>query len=338
MRLGRSKFIAGTILGSLGSGMGLRYPAGAAEFTYKWSCDVAPDHPIYIHATEAAQNILRESNGRLEVRVFPNGQLGGQAQMVPLLRTGGVEMATSFDAVTEAVVPACGITAIPFAFSSHHVAWRAIGGPLNPYVRNAVSKVGLYAFKQSWDVGFRQIENNLRPVATPKDLAGLKLRIPPSATETVLFKGLNASPSDVNSAELYSAIQTHLVDGLAVPLFTLTSRKMWEVLKYVSLSDHILTNYRLIANTPAMDRLPKDLRDIMERNADASGERCSQESDHADIALRPRLKANGMIFNDVDRLAFREAIHKAGLYVQWRQRYGDEVWHLLETGTGQKLD
>ena len=337
MRLARSKAIAAAVAGPLAIGIGMRYPGDAAEFTYKWSCDVAADHPLFTYATEATRNVLRDSNGRLEVRAFPNGQLGGQAQMVPLLRTGAVEMATSFDAVTEAVVPICGITAIPFAFANHHVAWRAIGGPLNAYVRNAISKVGLYACEQSWDIGFRQIETNVRPVSEPKDLAGLKLRIPPSATETVLFKGLNASPTDVNAAELYGAIQTHLVDGLAIPLYGLAARKMWDVLKYVSLSNHILSNYRLIANVDAMQRLPKDLRDVLERNANASGARCSNYSDHADIALQPQLKANGMIFNDVDRPAFKSAIRAASLYAQWRQRYGEEVWRLLESGTNQRL-
>ena len=314
-----------------------RYPAGAAEFTYKCSTDVTADHPIAARAIEYAAKITQASNGRLEIRVFPNQTLGGQNAIMGLLRTGAVEMVVNYDAITETVVQVAGMSAIPFAFLTHQDAWKAMDGAFGKYIRAAIAKAGIYTMDRAWDAGFREVENSARPIRLPADMRGIKIRIPDSPIETGLFKTLGATPTAVNSNEMYGALQTHLVDGLDVPLVVLQVRKLYEVQKYVSYTHHMWTSYEMLVNNDAWQKLPRDLRDLTERNFNAAASATRDDALKADVQFEAQLKAQGMQFNPVDIPAFRTALKSAGFYAQWRDHYGAEAWTQLENAIGQQL-
>ena len=311
-----------------------RSRSDAAEFTYKLSTDVSADHPVTVRALEAAAKITAESGGRLEVRVFPNSTIGAQAQTLALLRSGALEFAINADTITESVVPVAGISATPFAFATHEDAWRTMDGPLGKFVHAALAPVGLYAFERSWDAGFRQMENNVRPINTVKDLQGLKMRVADSPIETALFKGLGASPTQVNGSEQYVALQTHLVDGTGVPLSVISTRKMYEVLKYASITNHMWTGYTALASVAAWQRLPDSLRELCAHYFDAAALSTRKDFLNLDSTLQTQLAAAGMQFNKADIPSFRAGIHAAGLYGQWRDRYGAQAWAMLEASVG----
>jgi TRAP-type C4-dicarboxylate transport system substrate-binding protein len=174
----------------------------------------------------------------------------------------------------------------------------------------------------------------VRPINTPADLRGLKMRVPVSPLWTSLFSALGASPSSINMAETYSALQTHIVDGQENPLAVIDTTKMYEVQKYCSLTNHMWDGYWLLANRRMFEKLPKDMSALMTAafNAAALDER-------ADVAalngsLQGKLAAAGMVFNTVDAAPFRQTLRDAGFYKDWRARYGEEAWHVLEGAVG----
>ena len=293
MRLSRVGFLSRTAAPAAFAGVGfVRFPAGAAEFAFKVSVDTAADHPLAVRAAEAAAAATQQSNGRLDVRLFPNNTLGGQDKIISEVRLGAVEMVLLGDSTTENSLPVVGITAIPFAFAGYKEAWSAMDGQLGKYLSAAITQESrTVRFSQAWEAGFRQLENSARPVHTAADARGLKIRVPESFVETSLWKSLGVSPTTVDSAQQYVALQTHLVDGTEVPLAVIAARKMWEVEKYVSLTNHMWTGYHLFAHAESMQALPKDLHDLMERTFSAGGRATRQDFVKLDDTLATQLKS-----------------------------------------------
>ena len=172
------------------------------------------------------------------------------------------------------------------------------------------------------------------PGRVPADLKGLKLRIPPSPTLESLFKGLGVSPTPIQNPLQYSALQSHLIDGTEVPLEVVASRKMHEVEKYISLTNHVWTGNQIIASGVAWQKLPANLRDVCERNFNLAARAVADDFAKLDLTLETQLTSQGAIVNRVDAAAFKSAVRSAGLYAQWRDYYGPEVWTLLENAVG----
>src|SRR5258708_5643607 len=154
-----------------------RYHGNAAEFTYKFHDDGNDASPLTRRALEAAAKILRESNGRMEIQVYPNEVLGGDQAVLGQVRLGAVEMAVIGNGNLSNLVPATALTGLPFIFGNLEEALRACDGALGDYVRSEISKAGLYPFRRIWDAAFNEISNNVRPINTPDDLKGLKIKV-----------------------------------------------------------------------------------------------------------------------------------------------------------------
>jgi tripartite ATP-independent transporter DctP family solute receptor len=228
----------------------------------------------------------------------------------------------------------CGIVNTGFAFASYDKVWEAMDGKLGTYIREQIAKAGLIAPGKIWDNGFRQITSSTRAIRVPADLQGFKIRVPPAPMLTSVFKTLGAGATPINFNELYSALQTQVVEGQENPLAIFSSAKLYEVQKTVSMSGHVWDGYIMLANRRAWQGLPQSARDIVVRELDRSG-----EEERADVAvlsqsLRNDLIQKHMTFIDVDRSQFRAALAKTTFYADWKAKYGDVAWGLMESTTG----
>ena len=173
--------------------------ANAAEFTYKFGTNVPATHPLNVRAMEACERILKETNGQVQINVFPNNQLGNDADMLSQLRAGGLEFFTvSGVNVLSQLVPSASMWGLGFAWSSEDAVHKALDGELGRFLRAQFPKVGLMALDTVWSSGFRQMTNSVRPINSPEDLKGLKMRVPVSPLWTSLFKHLGASPASMS--------------------------------------------------------------------------------------------------------------------------------------------
>jgi TRAP-type transport system periplasmic protein len=321
---------AATVLSKPGS--------AAAEFDFKLGVNTPETHPLTIRLTEAAQAIGAQSSGRLNVTVFPNSQLGGDPEMLSQVRAGGIDLLAVPSLTLSTLVPMSGLPSIGFAFGSYDQVWAAMDGGVGDTVREAIGKAGIIPMKKIWDNGFRQITSSSnKQLNSVDDLKGFKIRVPVTALLTSLFSGLGAQPSSISYNELYSALQTHIVEGQENPLAQVSTGKLYEVQKYCALSNHCWSGYWIVGNRRALSALPADLLDIVNTNFDAAAVKERADLLELDRSLQAELIAKGMTFNKPDPVKFRAALVKAGFYAQWQKTYGADAWAKLEQYTGKLI-
>ncbi|WP_229200743.1 TRAP transporter substrate-binding protein [Bradyrhizobium acaciae] len=337
------KTIKMTRRGVLGTGSGAvaatlfgKRVLAAAEFDFKLGVDTPETHPLTIRLVEAAKDVAARSLGRVNITVFPNSQLGGDPEMLSQVRAGGIELMAAPSLTLSILVPLSGLPSIGFAFQSYDQVWAAMDGGVGDTVREAIARTGLMPLKKVWDNGFRQItSSSSRQLGSVDDLKGFKIRVPVTALLTSLFSGLGALPSSISYSELYSALQTHIVEGQENPLAQVSTGKLYEVQKYCALSNHCWSGYWIIGNRRAMASLPPDLLEIINAAFDAAAIKERADLVEMDRSLQTELTGKGMIFNKPDPVQFRAALVKAGFYTQWQKTYGADAWAALEKYTGK---
>jgi tripartite ATP-independent transporter DctP family solute receptor len=310
--------------------------SAAAEFEFKLGVNTPDTHPLTLRLIEAARAIGAQSSGRLNVTVFPNSQLGGDPEMLSQLRAGGIDLLAAPSMTLSTLVPLSGLPSIGFAFQSYDQVWAAMDGGVGDVVRDAIGKAGIVPMKKIWDNGFRQItSSSSRQLNGVEDLRGFKIRVPVTALLTSLFSGLGALPSSISYSELYSALQTHIVEGQENPLAQVATGKLYEVQKYCALSNHCWSGYWIVGNRRALAGLSPNLLEIVNRNFDTAADKERADLLEMDRSLQADLASKGMTFNKPDPVQFRAALVKAGFYTQWQKTYGGEAWAKLEQYTGR---
>ena len=307
----------------------------APEFSLKYGNNLPVTHPLNVRAQEAADQILKETNGRVEIKIFPNNQLGGDTDMLSQVRSGGIDFFTPSALVVATLVPVAAINAVGFAFSDYSQVWKAMDGGLGAHVRDALSKMRLYAFDKMWDNGFRQVTTSNKPIQTAADMSGLKIRVPVSPLSIAMFKALGAAPASLQFSEVYSALQTRIVDAQENPLPIIQVAKLYEVQKYCSLTNHIWDGFWFIANGASWGRLPPDLQKIVATNINGAGVKQREDIKKLNETVQADLASKGLAFNSPKSDTFRAALRESGFYADWKKRFGDEAWGLLEQAVGK---
>ncbi len=310
-------------------------PARAAEYRLKFAHNTNINHPLHARSTEMAERIRTATNGRVEVQVFPAGQLGSDTDMLSQLRSGAIEMMTLSGLILSTLVPAASISGIGFAFPDNAAVWRSMDGDLGAYIRSQIAKSGLVAMDRIWDNGFREITASTRPIVTAADLAGFKIRVAVSKLWTSLFSALGAAPTSINWSETYSALQTHIVDGGEIPLVTINTEKIFEVQKYCSLTNHMWDGFWFLVNGRMWHRLPDDLRDVVATQINEAAMLERADVAKLNAGMQGVLEGKGLRFNTTDPTSFKDMLRKNGFYKQWQSTYGEQAWALLEQASGK---
>lgn len=310
--------------------------ARAAEFSYKIGTSTPSAHPFNTRLIEAGEKIAKASNGRMEFNVFPDSQFGGDNDILQQARSGAIEFCQPTGQILSGILPLTAVNAMGFIFAGYDKVWDAMDGDLGKFVRAQImAKTNLVPMEKMWDLGFRQITTSNHPVKAAPDLDGLKLRVPIAPSLVSLFRALKAAPVGMQYAEVYSSLQTHIVDGQENPLSQVEAGKLYEVQKYVSMTNHVWDGYWICCNNKAWAALPPDLQQIVARSMNETA--MDQRNDVAKLndSVRSTLEAKGMVFNDTSPTDFRTALSKAGFYGEWKGKLGDETWSLLEKYVGK---
>src|SRR4051812_37256759 len=192
MNIDRRRFVQ-TLAGSAAIAAAFKPAFGqTGEFQMKWANNIPVTHPSTVRVKEAAEKIRSDTNGRVDIQVFPNNQLGGDTDMLSQVRSGAIDFFPVSGLILQTLVPLAGINGIAFAFKDYPTVWSAMDGELGAFVREANAKVGLHTFDKCLDNGYRNITSSTRAIATPDDLKGFKIRVPVSPLWTSLFKAFGA--------------------------------------------------------------------------------------------------------------------------------------------------
>jgi len=309
-------------------------PAAAAEFSYKQANNAPISHPQTIRQQEAIHRIKAATGGRLEIQLFPNNQLGSDTDMLSQLRSGALDFFTLSGLILSTLVPSAAINGVGFAFKDYGQVWKAMDGSLGTFVRGEIAKRGLVAFEKQYDNGFRQITSSTRPIRTPDDLKGFKIRVPVAPLQLSLFQAFGASPTSINFSEVYSALQTKIVEGQENPLTLIQLAKLYEVQKYVSMTGHMWDGFWMLANKRSFEALPPDIQQIVQREYNRSAEDERADLAKLDVSVGADLKEKGLEVVEVEKEPFREALKKAGFYADWKKKFGEQAWSSLESNVG----
>jgi tripartite ATP-independent transporter DctP family solute receptor len=309
----------------------VRAPARAAQFSFRTGTNQAVDHPLSVAMRDMCTAIGKETSGRLDIGVFPNNQLGGDTAMLTQLRSGALQMMTLDGGILSGVVPVAAIQSVGFAFKTPQEALAAMDGALGANIRAEIEAKGMHCFDNIWENGMRQITSSTKPIQTLADLGNFKIRTPAAKISLDLFKELGASPTPINFSELYTALQTHVVDGQENPPANIMTGRFYEVQKYLSMSAHQWGGYWLLMNADAWKSLPDDIQTIVTKNARLAAQKERTAVLAANISLISVLKGKGLAVNEPDRAAMRAQL--GSFYKRWKGEFGDSAWSLLESAT-----
>ncbi len=335
--LSRRRLLAAVPAALAGAAVAAPFVARAqdAEFAYKYANNLPDAHPMNARAKEMAAAIKRETDGRFDLQVFPNNQLGSDTDTLSQLRSGGVEFFTLSGLILSTLTPATAINGIGFAFPDYATVWKAMDGELGKYVRAQIAKANLVVMEKIWDNGFRQITSSTRPINTPDDLRDFKIRVPVSPLWTSMFQALGAAPTSINFNEVYSSLQTRVVDGQENPLAVIATAKLYEVQKFCSLTNHMWDGFWFLANRRAWEALPQAIRDVVAKNINAAGDKEREDVASLNGSLQQDLANKGLAFSRPSPAPFRDKLRQSGFYAEWKGKFGDEAWSALEAATGK---
>lgn len=330
--ISRKQFLLGA--GAVGA-VGLCAPRAYARrpITIRFGFD-DHDDPVIWNATLAGKQIEEKTKGRIKFEVFPSNQLGNDDHMLSGVRSGAIEMMAINDSILSGLVPAAAIDAVGFAFKDSNTAWRALDGKVGEIVYGEILKHGLRPMRRVWNEGFREITSSTKPINTPADLKGFKIRVPPSPILVSLFDHLNAAPAAINVAALYSALQTKVVDGQENPLGVIESHKMYEVQKYCSLTNHSWSGYWIITGDSFWQSMSPEDQNIVETTFNDLAPKQRAEMKNVNDSMQANLTKQGMVFNAPSQQPFREVLKASGFYTMWKQKLGSQLWAALEQYTG----
>ncbi|MEE7493394.1 ABC transporter substrate-binding protein [Methylobacterium oryzae] len=322
------------LAGGLVMGMPSIVRAGP-EFDFKFATGQDPSHPNNVHLRAALDRVRERTNGRLSIRLFPANQLGTETDVLSQVRNGSIEFLLLSASILATFVPVAGIANTAYAFPDYDAVWRAMDGGLGQHTRALIEKVGVIAPGRIWDNGFRQITSSGREVRAPKDLSGFKIRVPPAPMLTSFFAAIGASPTPMNFAEVYTSLQTGVIDGQENALSLIATTRLYEVQKFCSLTGHSWDGYWPLANRKAWSRMPEDIRSVLTSELDRSVVDQRKDVAERDRSLRTELANKGLAFIDIEKSDFQRALASTSYYQTWKQKYGDNAWSLLEEACGK---
>jgi tripartite ATP-independent transporter DctP family solute receptor len=332
--LTRRNLIASTA--ALGTAAILPRYAHAAEFEYKMGHSTPAVHPFHKHLLAVSERIEKETGGRMKLNVFPNSQLGGDNDLLSQVRSGAIEVCQPAGLILASILPLTAINGMGFAFDGYDKVWATMDGELGTFVRSQITaRVGLIPMDRIWDLGFRQITNSIKPVASASDLAGMKLRVPGAPALVSLFKAMGTHPVSMQFGEVYTSLQTKVVDGQENPLSIIDAGKFYEVQKYCSITNHVWDGHWITFNRAAWERLPGDIKTVVARAFNEGAVAQRAELAQLNNTLQADLEKKGMSFNKADTQSFRDLLAKAGFYKEWHEKLGNEVWSRLEKQVGR---
>ena len=308
----------------------------AADFNVVQYHNQVATSSLHQRLVEMWAAINKETKGRVEAQVFPmnNGIAGSDPAALKLLIAGDIQFFTLMGGILGTVVPVAEVQQVPFAWRSAPEAHKAIDGALGAYVIEEMAAKGIHGFAVGgFDNGMRQITANPKPVVTPADLVGMRMRVPAGEMVADCFRTLGAEPIVINSADIHASLKSGKVDAQENPLALVENFKLFEVVKYVSMTNHMWSGFNQMAHLPTWQKYPADVRAIIDRNVARYVRLQREDQERANNTLRPSLAKRGLVFNDVNPAPFRKQL--AGFYAKWKDRLGSRCWTLLEQSAGK---
>jgi tripartite ATP-independent transporter DctP family solute receptor len=260
--------------------------AQAQTRTIKFANQNSKGHPIVSGMEKFAELVDQKSGGKMKVQVFPGGALGSDQANVSSLQGGTLEMASMNSGIFASLVKDFAIYDFPFLFGNPKEADTVVDGPFGVAMHKKLEDKGLVGLGY-YELGFRQITNSKRPITKVEDIAGLKLRVIPNPINVDWVNALGANPTPLPFPEVYAALEQKAIDGQENPVATIKGAKLFEVQKYMTLTNHQYNPQSIVVSKKFWDTLSAADRKVLE---DAARESIQYERTQSRAQLQSGLE------------------------------------------------
>ena len=286
-------------------GMALAGPALAEEIELKFGHVGAPGSLFQISVDEFAKNANEKLAGKAKVTTFGSSQLGKDKELMQKLKLGTVDFSLP-SSVMSSVSDEFALFEMPYLVKDREHMGKIEDEIFWEKLAPSVEDKG-YKILAVWENGFRHITNNERPIDKPEDLQGIKLRTPKGAWRVKMFKSYGANPTPMAFSEVFTALQTDVIDGQENPFAQIYSAKFQEVQDYLSLTGHVYTPAYVVVGKKKWESLPEDVRQVLEETAKENQAFVYETAAQLETDLLSKLKEGGMKVNEADKAAFIKA-------------------------------
>ncbi len=280
-------------------------PALADKLTLKFGHVGKPGSLFETSVNAFAACANKALGDKAEVQTFGSSQLGKDKELLQKLKLGQVTFALP-SSVMSSVSETFGVFEMPYIIKDRDHMRRVQGALMESTFQPAVKQKG-YRIIGLFENGFRHITNNTRPINTPKDLAGIKLRTPKGAWRVKMFKLYGANPTPMAFSEVFTALKTNVIDGQENPYAQIASAKFQEVQKYLSITGHVYTPAYVLVSDKHFGKLPKDVQDALIKCGTDTQDFVYDTAAKLEVDLLKVIKDAGVEVNEADKAAFVEA-------------------------------
>lgn len=283
---------------------------------------VSIDHGYHQGLVRFKELVEEKTNGNVTVNIHPSSSLGSEREMIEGLQLGSMDMCIAATSQLTSFIKEFQVFDLPFIFSNREQAWKTLDGPLGEEMLEKLSEKGMVGLSY-FEVGFRNFTNGKESIYTPSDVEGKKFRTmeTPVHVRSIGFWGGNAVSMPIG--EVYTALQTGTIDGQENPLSIILSQKLYEVQRYISISEHFYTGAPLLISKMLWDRMPENLQSVVVEAAKAGRDICRETNQAAEKVAVDIFKEAGCEVNEVDKAAFEKT--SVDIYNMFKDEIGQEL-------------
>lgn len=318
-------FKKSTLALSVALSAGLAF-AASAETVIKVGHGAAEAFHMHRALLKFEELVEAGSNGEIDVQIFPSSQMGPDREMIEGVQTGVLEMAIPPSSFFAGWDPAFAVIELPYMYASKDIAFDVLDSQAGDAMIERVAQQGLVGL--GWlELGVRNVTNNVRPVATPEDLEGVKLRTMKVPAHVATFETLGANPTPMNFGEVYSALQQGVIDGQENPLAIITSQRFYEVQKYLSTTGHVFAVYMPVMSQFFYESLSPEHQQLVKDSMAAARAYQAELVAAEDAAQLEQIRAAGVEVLELtaeQRQAFADKTESVRL--QYREEVGTEAY------------
>jgi len=300
--------------------------AASAETVIKIGHGAAESFHMHRALLKFEELVETGSNGEIDVQIFPSSQMGPDREMIEGVQTGVLEMAIPPSSFFAGWDPAFAVIELPYMYASKDIAFDVLDGAAGDSMLARVENQGLVGL--GWlELGVRNVTNNVRPIASPQDLEGVKLRTMKVPAHVATFESLGANPTPMNFGEVYSALQQGVIDGQENPLAIITSQRFYEVQKYLSTTGHVFAVYMPVVSKPFFDSLSAEHQQLIHASMARARAHQAELVAAEDASQRDEIRSAGVEVLELtaeQRQAFADQTESVRL--QYRDEVGAEAY------------
>ena len=303
-RLDRRKFLK---TGAAGAALSVSAPyvtVHAAPLTLRFAHYAAEDHPANIAAKQFAERVESRTNGAIKINIFPNNVLGGPPEQAQQIKLGTIDMGLPTQGQLDKYDTAFAAVMLPFIWDSPQHVFRVLDGPAMAWLAPLAEKQG-FVLLRNWEYGFRNVTNTVRPINTPDDVKGLKLRTPPELQIQASMEALGATVQAIAFPELYLALSQKVVDGEENPIAVIYFNKFYEVQKHLALTRHIYNNMIHTVSAISWNKLNPGQQAIFREESAAAGDLMRKLIGDQEGDQIKKIEGAGMLVTRPDLAPFR---------------------------------